>query len=325
MMNKKYLGIAVFLMAVSSLSFLYAVDSTGQVEFNIRFYDRRIYYIESAPILVQVTITNNSPAPYRFKLADDRAFSVDFEIRNMSNRPLPHSDSLIRKRTQNGQIFFREVSIESGESFSFTEDLRDYIAFGQPGSFRVRAHVYPELFRSAVVPAIESNYLNLSLRPELIYGNDGIPVQMDTATGAALVKQRIPPDETVSYMLTARQESHWERFFLYMDLETMLRRDPVMSRRYLNENEAGRQRMVSEYRRDLQNSIVDGDIVVIPTSFSILRTNYTNNEATVVVMQRYRMSNFTELRQYTYYLEKRDNFWIIINYTVQAMGTEANR
>jgi len=323
---KYFIGnLFLFLFIFSGFSSLYAADAAGQVEFNIRFFDRRIYYVESAPILVQVTITNNSAAPYRFKLADDRAFSVDFDIRSMSNRQLPHADSLIRKRTQNSQIFFREVTIESGESFSFTEDLRDYISFGQPGSFRLRALVYPELFRSNSAQAIESNYLNISIRPELIYGPDGVPVEMDVATGAVLVKQRIPPDEVVAYMLTARQESQWERFFLYMDLETMLRRDSVVSRRFNNENEAGRQRMVSEYRRNLQNSVVDGDIVVIPTTFSVLRTSYTNNDATVVVLQRYRMPSFTELRQYTYYLEKKDNFWIIVNYSVQAMGTEANR
>ena len=321
-----YRTLIVFFMLSFSFSSLAAFDAAGQVEFNIRFYDRRIYYAESDPILVHITITNNSPAPYRFKLADDRVFSVDFDIRTMTNRQLPQADSLTRKRTQNSQVFFREITIECGESFSFTEDLRDYVAFGQAGSFRVRASVYPELLRSsASFPAIHSNYLNLSLRPEIIHGPDGIPIVMDTATGAALVRQRLPPDEVVAYMLTARQESQWERFFLYLDPEAMLQRDAVQRRRYMAENEAGRLRMVNEYRRNLQNSVVDGDIVVIPTTFEILRTVYNNNEGTVVVLQRFRLPNFTELRQYTYFLEKKDNYWMIVNYSVQGMGTEANR
>jgi len=305
-------------------SFLSALEA-GQVEFNIRFYDRRVYYAESDPIFVQITITNNSPLPYRFKLADDRAFSVDFDIRTMSNRPLPSADSLVRKRTINSQVFFREIAIESGESFSFVEDLRDYIAFGQPGSYRVRARVYPELLRSSSVPAIESNYLNLTLRPEIINGPDGVPVEMDIATGAVLVKQRIPPDEVVSYMITARQQSQWERFFLYMDLEQMLQRDPVMRRRYMAENEAGRRRMTLEYRQSLMNPTIDGDISAIPTTFTILNTVYNNDVGTVVVLQRFRQVNFTQLRQYTYHLERKDNYWIIVNYTVEGQGTEANR
>ncbi|MCL2764893.1 MAG: hypothetical protein FWD40_06395 [Treponema sp.] len=323
MMKKICILTVLFFLVVPGLYFLSASEA-GKVEFNIRFFDRRIYHVESDPILVQITITNNSPLPYRFKLADDRGFSVDFDIRTMSNRSLPFSDSLIRKRTQNVQVFFREVAIESGESFSFVEDLRDYISFGQSGSFRVRAKVYPELIRSSAVPAIESNFLNLNLRPALIYGEDGIPLEMDIATGAILVKQKIPPDEVVTYMLTARQESQWERFFLYLDTEAMLTRDPVQRRRYTAMNEDGRRRMLLEYRQNLQNATVDGDIFVIPTTFDILRTEYNNDRGTVIVLQRFRLPNYTELRQYTYDLEKRDNFWIIVNYSVQGMGTVAN-
>jgi hypothetical protein len=321
MKNLYRLTAAVFLILLNA-AFIFASEPTGQVEFNIRFYDRRIYYVQSAPIFVQITITNNSPLPYRFKLADERAFSLDFDIRTMSNRTLPQADSLIRKRTLNQQIFFREVAIESGESFSFVEDLRDYVNFSQPGSFRVRARVYPELIRASV--SMESNYLSLSLRPELIQGPDGIPIEMDVATGAALVRQRLAPDEVVAYMLTARQESQWERFFLYLDLESMLSRDALQKRRYMAENEEGRRRMVMEYRQSLQNSVIDGDIAVIPTTYEILRTVYDNETGNVTVLEKFRLMNYTELRQYVYYFEKRDNFWCIVNYTMQGMGTEAN-
>jgi len=332
-MKKLHLFTVLFLLSLFCLSNIYAVEAgLGGVEFNIRLYDRRIYYamednFGADPIFLQISITNNSPMPYRFKLADDRAFSMDIDIRTMTNRQLPYTDSLIRRRTQNSQVFFREITIETGESFSFVENLRDYVRFEQPGSFRVRAFIYPELIRSAgfhTMRPIESNFVSLNLRPSLITGPDGIPLEMDIATGAVLVKQPLPPDQVVDYMLKARQHSQWERFFLYLDPEAMLLRDPYQRRRYMAENEAGRRLMVSNYRQDMQNSVVDGDISIIPTSFEILKTEYNNNEGTVVVLQKYRRFTFTELRQYTYFLEKRDNFWIIVNYTVQGMGTEAN-
>ena len=316
---------AIFLGLCSlSLSSAFETDTLGEVEFNIRFYDRRIYYVESDPIYVQITITNNSPNTYRFKLADDRVFSVDFDIRSMQNRQLPQADTLIRKRTQYNQIFFREIAIESGESFSFIEDLRDYISFRQSGSFRVRAFVFPELYRSTEAAALQSNYLSLSLRPDVIQGPDGIPLEMDVATGAVLVRQRLSPDETVAYMLTARQQSQWERFFLYLDLQTMLSRDALQKRRWQAENEEGRRRMVADYRQNLQNSIIDGDISVIPTTFEILRTVYNNDEGTVTALLKFRMPTYTEIRRYTYFLEKRDDFWTIVNYSVEGLGTEAN-
>jgi hypothetical protein len=125
-------------------------------------------------------------------------------------------------------------------------------------------------------------------------------------------------------MIRARQESQWERFFLYLDLESMLSRDALQRRKWQAENEEGRRRMVAQYRKDLQSSVIDGDISVIPTTFEIQRTVYNNLEATVVVLQRFVLPNYTELRRYTYSLERRDNYWIIVNYSVEGLGTEAN-
>jgi len=328
MMKNFYQTLALVLFGLISLSFIHAYesDAQGEVEFNIRFYDRRIYYVtgnsNDDPIYVQVTITNNSPFPYRFKLADDRAFTMNIDIRTMTNRKLPEADSLIRKRTTYNQIFFREITIESRESFSFIENLRDYVRFDQSGSFRVRAFVYPELIRNTSVKPIESNYLNLSLRPVLILDSEGIPIQMDSATGAALVKQPLPPDEVVIYMITARQQSHWERYMLYLDPKTMLLEDANLSRRYYSENEAGRLTMIADFIQNLRNSFFTNDISLIPASYEILRTEYNNDKGIVSVMQKFRMQNYTELRLYRYFLEKRDNFWIITHYTTQGMGTE---
>jgi len=323
-MKNIYRSFKTILLLFFVISPIAAEELSGQAEINIRFYDRRIYYLESEPILVQVTITNNSPFPYHFKLADERAFSIDFDIRTMTNRQLPQADSLVRKRTQYQQVFFREITIETGESYSFVEDIRDFVSFNQSGSFRVSAKIYPELYRSNIISALESNYLNLSLRPALIQGSDGLPLEMDVATGAVLVRQKLSPDEVVSYMLTARQQSQWEKFFLYLDLEAMLTRDAYQRRRYLAENEAGRRNMVASYRQSLQNSTIDGDISVIPTTFEILRTVYNNDEGTVVALLKFRNINYNELRRYTYYLEKKDNFWTIVNYSVEGLGTEAN-
>jgi hypothetical protein len=310
----------IVLMVLVSVIIPFEAGATqAGVDLNIRFFDRRIYYVASDPIFIQVTITNNSPSTFRFKLADERAFSVDFDVRTVTNRPLEQADTLIRKRTQSQQVFFREVAVESGESFSFVEDLRSYVNITEPGAFVVKASVFPELIRSE--SALESRRLNLSVRPPVITGPDGIPLEMDVATGAVLVRERIPPDQVVEYMITARQRSQWEKFFLYLDLEEMLRQDAVRQRRWQAESEEGRRRMVELYRQELQNSTADG-ISVIPTSFTIERTQYSGFEGTVTVLQRYRSNNFTELKRYTYYLRQKDNLWHIVDYSVINLGTE---
>ena len=320
-----FLGILLFI-AVSAFA------PASDVSLSIRYYDSRVYYLDTDPIWVHITLTNRSPNTYRFKLADERAFSIDFDVRTTTNRPMEAADILLRRRSQSQQVYFRDVSIAPGESFSFIEDLRHYSNIDRSGSYVVQARIYPELFRpeffaNAALPSgadapIVSNRLSLNVRPPSIPGPDGVPLPLDVVTNAVLVRERLPPDEVITYLLTARQREQWERFFLYLDLEAMLSRDAFRRRQYMAESEEGRQRMLDRYRLDLQSEVVDGDISTIPLDFSIERTQYNLDEGTVTAIQLFRVGTYTERKRYTYYLSRRDGIWYIIDYSVVNLGTE---
>lgn len=302
------------------------------IDFSIRFFDRRVYHLEQEPILIQITLTNNSPAPYRFKLANERPFSIDFDVRTGGNQMVALADTLIRTRSQSQQVFFREVLIDTGESFSFVENVSEYAAFHQTGSYVVQARLYPELFgqlASSIVPGrtlaaggapLVSNRLTFTLRPQNLLDSEGIPVELDVETNAVLSRQRLPPDEVVRYLLTARQRGQWERFFLYMDLETMLSRDQYRRRQWLAESEEGRRRMLVRYRQDLQSAVVDGDISLIPLRFTVERTNYTDQSGTVTTLQYFREGDFIQRKRYEWYLERNEDFWTIVGYSVDHLG-----
>jgi hypothetical protein len=305
--------------------------SEGEVSFSIRYFDQKIYYMEQEPILIQITISNNSPETYRFKLADERAFSIDFDVRSMNNRLVEPAEELLRRRNSSGNIFFRELTVESGESFSFIEDLRRYVHIRDPGSYIVKARVYPELYRNATLSAgspergegaLQSNRLSLRLRPPSLPGPDGKPMVMDPETNAALRRERIPPDEVIGYILSARQKSQWDKFFLYLDLESMLVRDPVSRRRWLASGEEERQKMVEHYRQQLSGAVIDGDISSIPTEFTVERTLYSGLEGTVTVLEKFREGNYTALKRYVYTLRRQNDIWMVVDYTVTNLGTE---
>ncbi|MDR0376977.1 MAG: hypothetical protein LBH70_04200 [Spirochaetaceae bacterium] len=333
-MIKRYIALYFILAAAAAVPAQEAAvppnpaGSQGRsaIELNIRFFDKRIYYVADSPIFVQVSITNKGAGPYRFKLADERAWSVDFGVRTVSNRMVEPAAVLVRRRSASAQVFFREISVESGESFSFVEDLRDYADLNQSGAFVVQARVYPELYHTAALTPqntfLESNRLSLNIRPPSIPGPDGIPLAMDVETNALLVREKLPPDEVVAYTLTARQKSQWEKFFLYLDLDAMVSRDGSRRRQWLAESEEGRRRMTARYRTELQNATVDGDIATIPSEFQIERTSYGAEEGSVVVLEKFRGGAYTERRRYTYTLRRRDDIWMIVDYTVVNLGTE---
>jgi hypothetical protein len=307
---------AVFLIVFLSVI---GVTYAQNIDIGIRFFDKRVFYLGNAPVYVNVSITNNTPEVYRFRLSDDRSFSVDFEVLSLSARPVPFADTLVRKRSGSRQIFFREIAIEPGETFSFIEDLQNYADFEAAGSYIVQAKLYPDMLRSA---SLVSNRLNLNIRPLAVTGADGLPVALDTETNANLVRAKLPPDEVVGYTLTARQKAQWEKFFLYLDLEAMLSRDAARQRQWRAESEEGRLRMVARYRGELQSAVIDGDISAVPAEFTIERTTYNAEEGTVVVLEKFKVGGYTERKSYTYYLRLKDDVWTIVDYNVQNLGID---
>ena len=317
-------------------------SKAAEIELNIRFYDKKVYFVAGEtgtrnsaesrpapesqarvppdPIYVQATIYNRGPESFHFKLAEERVFSVDFDVRNLANQSLAPADYLLRKRSESRNVFYRDITVEPGESFSFIEDIRNYADLSLPGSFVVQARIFPNLLRTTGEIPLESNRLNLNLRPPVLTGPDGVPFEMDVETNAVLAREKLSPDEVVRYMLDARIKGQWEKFFLYMDIPAMLSGDPARRRSYLNESAEGRRRMEIRYREDLQTA--DGDIANIPADYRIENTSYGGDTGTVVVTEWFRTGRITERRRYTYFFRLIDDIWLIQDYTSTILGTE---
>ncbi|HSV55899.1 MAG TPA: hypothetical protein VLH39_02180 [Magnetospirillaceae bacterium] len=306
---------AIAVMLLASLS---AGATAALPEITVRFFDKRVYHTDSE-IFLRITISNPSAATYRFKLAEDRMFSVAFEARTPTNRILDASDAYRRTIAASGPVFFREVSLGPGEEFSFVEDLRRYVRMDEAGVFRVRALFHPDLLRPNSVPVASPDIL-VSVRP-----GAGIPTIAETLaaeTGDILRAERIPPDEVIRRTLEARQKGRWNEFFLYLDLEALLTRVPERKRSYDRESDEGRTRMLNRYREELERGIADADLTAMPIRFDILETRYTASAGTVMVLKRFQQQQIRLVREYTYQMRRRDDIWYVVGYTIVIRGTE---
>lgn len=307
------------------------------IEVNIRFWDKQVYYSNNSDqdIEILVTITNNSPETWRFKLADERCFSIDFAVRSMDNRLLEASEQLKNTRASHRPLYVRDIRLESMESFSFRENLRNYVPLEQSGSFMVSLAFYPELlqFDPSSMPMgeerqdtafkLDSNMISLPLQKKPIFkDSEKTAVTLLDESGALLERIQMPPDQVVSYLLDARIKGEWEKFFLYIDLESMIQKDGRRRRAWLSESEEGRQNMLAQYRLDLMNSQVDGEISTIPIEYRILNTRYSPNEGEVRVYEKFRDGRYISNKEYVYTLKKRDNIWLIAGYSVFNLGVE---
>lgn len=126
-------------------------DDFSKAAVSIKFYDRTIYYPGNAddnPINVSISITNNGTDTLRFKLADDRMFSLDFNAYTIKNTLLPETKDLIQKRSTYQTVYFRELAIEAGETYSFIENVKNYVQIDEPSIYYLEMVFYPELYKS---------------------------------------------------------------------------------------------------------------------------------------------------------------------------------
>ena len=289
----------------------------------IKFYDRTMYYpgnSEDNPVYVHITVANKGSDTLRFKLADDRMFSVDFVAYTVKNNQLAQTKTVIRKRTTNQTVYFREISLEPGEEYSFVENVKEYLEINEPSIYYLEMRFYPELYRQKE-SVLSSNRLSLEIRPSpSAAASTMLPVEKDSA--ALLQPEQISPDKVVEQTIIARQRSLWDQYFLYMDIEEMLKRDPVRLRKYNVMSADERSEMLRSFKADLMQNRIDRDIVAVPSKFSIDTTNYSQTEGTVKVLEWFKNDTYTEKKRYTYYVRQRDGIWQIYDYSVENLESE---
>ena len=316
-----------FLFVIISIFILFAQTVVAQenqdVQVSIKLYNKTLYYPGESldnPIYVHITVANKGSETLRFKLADDRMFSIDFSAFNSNNKKLPYTEEIIKKRTTDRIVYFREIALETGEEYSFVENLKDYVQITEPAIYYFELDFFPELYKSKF-NKIESNRLRIDVKPSpSVTSVTKIPVSNETIS--VLKPETISPDKVVEQTIVARQKNLWDQYFLYMDIEKMLTRDQARKRKYTTLSDMERNRMIQDYKLDLMQSRIDNDIVSIPESFYIEKTVYTQTEGSVSVIQWFKYDTFKEKKRYVYSVQKRDEIWHIYDYTVENLGTE---
>ena len=324
-MKQAIFSIIAVLFCLGQQAFSDVIDKAdyNDLSVSIKYYNRTMYYPgnrESNPVLVHISIKNNSTETKRFKLADDRMFSIDFDVITIKNQTLPQSENLIKKRTTNRTVYFREIALDNGEEYSFTENLKDYIDITDPAVYYADLKFYPELYKSKYI-SLDSNRLTLEVRPSPSAAASSILPVTDN-TSELLKPEDISPDKVVERTIIARQKSLWDQYFLYMDIEAMLQRDAVAKRKYNAVSADERARLLKNYKADLMQSRIDNDIVAVPESFEIEKTLYSRTEGTVTVTEWFKYPNFREKKSYVYKVRQREGIWQIYDYVVTNLGTE---
>lgn len=319
MLQKRlYFGLTCTLLL---LAFPFRIEG---LSVSIRLYNEQVYFPDSTVELF-VTVENESPESAQFRIADNRVFNLEFDVSDNTNRRLESSRKFITGRSTN-QVYYRTVTLEPGERFSFTENLTDYVEIADPAVYNVQAVFYPELYRGNHRRTIRSNPITLSIRPGRT-PETRIETRFTAVAERALQREQKSPDEVVEYLLEARRQGNWDRFFLYLNLEKLFRQAPERDRRFRRLGEEEQLQELREFRTQLieQPPTGDAELVVVPDHYQILQTRYSPIEGEVTALLSFDYDRYRERKRYTFDLERRNGFWEIIGYQVVNLPNEALR
>jgi hypothetical protein len=305
------------------LLFIGAALSAQDLEVSIRLYDEHVYFPDSS-VQILITLSNQSPENVTFRLADDRRFNNEFDVRNQTNQRAERTREFTIAQQANQQIYYRTVLLRPGEQLSFVERLDEYVDIQDAGMYTVQAQFYPQLRSLDPQTVLFSNPVTLSVRP-----GSTPEIQRETEIRSVVEQQlrreNISPDQVVAFMLDSLQQNNWERFFLYLNLEKIYRQSPPREERYIRLGEEAQIEELLEFRDQLSGraDATDAGLVAVPSGYEIIETRYTPTDGQVTARLHFDRDGFRERRQYTYELERRNGFWEIIGYFIANLPNEA--
>ncbi len=135
-----------------------------------------------------------------------------------------------------------------------------------------------------------------------------------------LVAEKKSPPEVIQYTLDARMKMEWEKFFLYIDIEELIKTNYIFKDRFMKSDSEVKIEILKQYKEYLKKNTVD-DISFLPHHYKIARADYSpiEGKGKVDVIVYFKHLEFTEQVFYTYFLHKKGDRWLIRSYETMNM------
>ncbi|QMU99383.1 hypothetical protein F0310_03100 [Borrelia sp. A-FGy1] len=300
---------------------LFSRDYKG-LDFKVKFFNQSIYRINSN-ISVEVSLANASNDLVTLEMGDINTFGFDFDVTDTTNIRVKRPIEYVKDRSKNVAIPVRTLTLRPNEKFSVVMSLNQFVQFDKDGVYFVKGVFFPDI--SDLQKRIESNVITLFLKPKRDDMNekaeklDFSNLSSDHNIQGVLKRVNLSPDKIVEYLFEALRLGEKEKFFLYIDIESLILNDKNKAYLYKQELKSGYSNMLEEYKEYLWSG-TGADISKIPSKFSIVETTYTDSTGKVTSDLYFDDGHFYITKRYTFFFKKYDYYWIIYDYAVQNTG-----
>jgi hypothetical protein len=291
------------------------INNNSGIIMNIELYNPRIYK-QNDEIIIEVNLINKSDKNLSCFVTDDKKYCFDFKLISMSNQEIEHSKDYITSFHRVQTVFKSLISLNPNEGYNYKIRLNDYFDLNVTGQYYLKGLYYPDLIEidSASVNAVTSNQISINLRPSDIQDTN-IAELKSVEEEKYLSAEKKSPDEVIKYMLDSRMKKEWNKYFLYLDLEALIKKNSKFNTNFNKSDSEKQKEILAQYKKYLQKDTID-DISFLPHSYKILKTEYAQGKGQVDVNIEFKYLEYVESKYYTFFLKQRDNIWYVYDYEV---------
>lgn len=287
-------------------------------------------FTSSDKIPVELNLSNNGIYPISIYL--ERDFRKNFKLiaRDETGQSLPLVEpSLERTHQTNDDLYFyrnftgnkynvRRIILQPGENFTRSINLSDSVHLRKHlngiSNLQINAFFYPNVEQQAEFYIASHNELSIfvdyNLHPDK---------QPETSLASIQKPLGLDAKEIVFLTLTAEYTGDWENYFKYISLPDLIRDYPVYARDYIRSEPFDRPRVIrlfKEYLRDEKNQKL--------LRFRVLSDNKSQQSnssgATVKARVTRIMEGLEREYNYTFFLTRKDNLWLITGLQSELLG-----
>ena len=311
----------IFILCLSSQEVSY--ELSPDLIMKIELGNPKIYK-EGDNIYLNVMLLNKSNNVQSTYIAEDKRHSFDFSIVTMKNQEIEYKKEYVTYFYRVQNIYMSKISLMEKEGYLYKILLNDYYDLNMTGQFYVTGYYYPNLkVNNNRDNAISSNQLVINIRDRNFDDRYFVnTVEIDDSNGSPVeTLKKIPPDDVIDYMLTARMQRNWDRYFLYMNMDELIKTNNIFGRDFGKKNLEQQRELIKNYKEYLKKDNIN-DINFLPHKFDIVKTTYSQSEAKVEVKVQFKTLDYIEERYYTFSLHKKGEHWFVYSYEVMEMGVK---
>lgn len=309
--------IYVLLLLMLSSTFIVGQDINESFDFETLNYtidvDKNIFAV-GEPIAINNTIKNSGSEVIGIEVFDTSILSFDYILYTLNGRILEKSMNFYEKKEraiENADDPRKEILFPD-EQYGIDILLNGYYEELEPGRYILEPVFYPLTNIGESYPSISGKKIQIQIVP--------IPYEAGAVSEESPTENEyepLSPYDTIDFILNSRLMGDDEGFFAYFDLSRVINLYNDWNDRFEQVPKSKRDELLEEFKYYLIENF-EPDMF----DYEVVRSFREENDATVVADIYKGSENITYTSRYIFQLEKRNDYWIVVEYLIQNLGRE---